>query len=108
MLPPAPPSQPLGVAGICDRVIGMGNTDPIERIIEGALAKAKVRFVREGVDPTLPPLDFYLPDHGLFIEVKQFHSDRIAAQMKQADNVIAIQGRGAALAFADMISRVRR
>lgn len=37
-------------------------------------------------------LDFYLSDLDIYIEVKQFHSDRIARQMSRRKNVIAIQG----------------
>lgn len=48
-------------------------------------------------------LDFYLPDLDIYIEVKQFHSDRIAKQMARRPNVIAIQGRGAVLTFCAML-----
>lgn len=80
-------------------------TDPIEAIVASALTSAGVAFERDGANTSRPPLDFYLPDFDLYIEVKQFHSDRIAGQMAKAENVIAIQGRAAALAFARMINR---
>lgn len=38
-------------------------------------------------------LDFFLPDHNVFIEVKQYHTDRIAEQMALKDNIIVLQGK---------------
>lgn len=63
----------------------------LEKLIRDALADAGLRFVCEGHGETRA-LDFYLPDDDLYIEVKQFHSERIAGQMARADNVIAVQG----------------
>jgi hypothetical protein len=77
--------------------------DPMEKIIADALIKAGVVFVTDygGHNPT--NLDFYLPEHGIHIEVKQFYTPRIADQMSRANNVIAIQGRDAAMWFAKAI-----
>lgn len=69
----------------------------MERIIERHLIAAETRYETEMENEAR--LDFYLPDHGLYIEVKQFHSDRIADQMKRAPNVIAAQGRPAVKAL---------
>ena len=77
--------------------------DPIEQIIAKALEQAGIGFIHES-EGHQPPLDFYLPQQDIYIEVKQYHSDRIARQMAQADNVIVIQGRRAAQAFASMIN----
>ncbi len=77
-------------------------SDPIELIIANGLTTAGIAFVHES-EGLIPRLDFYLPGRDIYIEVKQFHSERIAQQMAQAPNVIAIQGREAALAFAAMI-----
>lgn len=70
-----------------------GGNDPMEGMIRGALKRAAIRYV-EG-DRNDARLDFFLPDHGIYIEVKQFHSDRIGEQMSRAPNVIAVQGRQA-------------
>jgi len=79
-------------------------TDPIERIIQVALEQASIRYVLEGeCKDAGQTLDFWLPDHGLYIECKQFHSERIADQMKQAPNIIAVQGRPAAEFFAAQV-----
>jgi hypothetical protein len=40
-------------------------------------------------------LDFYLPAFDIYIEIKQFHSERIHKQMGLQENVIAIQGKKA-------------
>ena len=68
-----------------------------------ALDAAGVAYTVEGHNGQR--LDFYLPAFDTFIVVKQLHSPRIAAQMASADNVIAIQGRRAAEAFAAMLAR---
>lgn len=80
--------------------------DPIEKIVRTALDAAGISYQCAGENHFDQTLDFYLPDYGTFIEVKQFHSERISRQMAQAPNIIAIQGRGAAETFARMISKV--
>ena len=75
--------------------------DPMERIIAAALDDADIPFVPG--ESTPERLDFFLPVQNIHIEVKQFHSDRIAEQMSRADNVIAVQGRAAVNLLADAI-----
>lgn len=74
-------------------------SDPLERMVEASLQRAGVDYLtdRGGGNPTR--LDFYLPDLDVSIEVKRFHTDRIAEQMARADNVIALQGEGAVRLF---------
>lgn len=75
--------------------------DPMEAVVSTALESAGIRFES---GPSAPArLDFYLPDHDIYIEVKQMHSDRIAEQMSRAPNVIAIQGMQAARFFASLL-----
>lgn len=62
-------------------------TDPMERLIADALDAAGEAYEHEKNG-----LDFYLPRLDLYIEVKRFHSPRIAAQMERAENIIAVQG----------------
>lgn len=76
--------------------------DPMEAIVSLALVRANISFVTE-IDERAKHLDFYLPDFDVHIEVKQFHSVRIAKQMARADNVIAIQGIKAAQWFASRL-----
>lgn len=75
-------------------------SDPLERTVAAALDTAKISY-RHSTDG----LDFYLPERDLYIEVKRMHSKRIAAQMAQADNVIAVQGVGSVTFMADLIRR---
>lgn len=73
----------------------------MEAMLASALAEASIQF-------TAPHnLDFHLPDHDVFIEVKQFHSDRIAEQMSRAPNVIAVQGRAAVEWLCEQIRKGR-
>lgn len=76
--------------------------DPMERIIADALDAKGIRYVRDGQGDTAN-LDFYLPADDVHIEVKRFHTDRIAEQMSRAPNVIAVQGEAAVRFFAALI-----
>lgn len=75
--------------------------DPCEEIISAALDAAEIRYTREGQGQTL---DFYLPDLGVYIEVKQFYTHRSDRQLASQFDVILIQGRNAARAFARIVS----
>lgn len=79
---------------------------PCEAIVMAALEARGLRFSRED-NPINNALDFYVWDLELYIEVKQFHSPRISDQMARVHNVIAIQGIGAAKAFAALLSAAR-
>ena len=73
----------------------------MERIIATALDDADIPYIHGAKSPQ--NLDFYLPVQDVHIEVKQFHSERIAEQMDRAPNVIAVQGRQAVNFLADCI-----
>ncbi len=77
-------------------------TDPMEQMIEAALVEAGVDFKRKGSNPG-QTLDFYLPSFETYIEVKRFHSERIAAQMARVPNIIAAQGEPAVRCLAAAI-----
>ena len=81
----------------------MKTTDPMEQLIEGALicANAQYRTDLGGGNPAA--LDFYLPEHGVHIEVKRFHSPRVADQMSRAENVIVAQGELAVMLLSRLI-----
>lgn len=84
----------------------MQTTDPMERIVADALDAAGISYATDlgGGNPS--GLDFRLAG-GVEIEVKRFHSPRIAEQMSRAENVIAIQGIEAARFFAALLHRVQ-
>jgi hypothetical protein len=85
----------------------------MEAMIDRALRTARIRFTRDNRNLGRPQqpgdvtLDFHLVDLDLYIEVKQFHSARVASQMAQAPNVIVAQGETAVRALADMIAQWR-
>ena len=72
--------------------------DHLENAIEKALIEAKIKY------KTKQRLDFYLPQHDVYIEVKQYHSDRSNDQLKSQENVIFIQGKKAVELFCKMIN----
>ena len=82
----------------------MNTDDPIEMMIADGLALAGIRFVHES-DNKSQNLDFYLPDDDVYIECKQFPTDRTSAQIGGYPNVIVIQGRKAARKFCELIAR---
>lgn len=81
----------------------MTTDDPIELIVADALSKAGIKFIHESENKS-QSLDFSLPDFGAYIECKQFPTDRTSKQIAPFPNVIVIQGREAAMMFAQMIS----
>lgn len=76
--------------------------DPLEQVIADALDDAGIPYLsdHDGTNPS--HLDFRLSS-GIEIEVKRFHTPRIAEQMARADNVIAIQGEDAVRFFASLV-----
>lgn len=77
--------------------------DPMEVMMRSALTDAGIRFLEDGENPV--HLDFFLPDFDLHIEVKQFHTERVAEQMSRAPNVIVAQGREAVTWLAGLIRK---
>lgn len=84
----------------------MGTHDPMESMLAAALDDSGIRYLSDVRNPS--GLDFKLLDSGIEIEVKQFHSDRIAKQMSRVPNVVAVQGATAVAWLADLIRRANR
>lgn len=84
-------------------------SDPIELMIAQSLNMANIEYIHESERTGIPQLpgqrnlDFEIPAWKIFIEVKQFHTDRIADQIKGFENVIVIQGIEAARFFCQMV-----
>lgn len=98
---PAP--TPLEIAaGFRTRPLAIRRTDPVEATVQHALDKVGVYYRSE--HECAHALDFCLPDYGVHIECKRFHSERSANQLSRADNVILIQGMEAARFFARAIT----
>lgn len=83
----------------------MKTTDPMEMIIEKALLEIEEPYLTG--HEVQNKLDFYLPNYNVYIEVKRFHSDRIAAQTARAPNVIVAQGPQAVQMLADLLRMSR-
>lgn len=77
--------------------------DNTEKQIGEILEKAGIRFVHESEDNTLK-LDFYLPDYGIYIEVKRFYSNRSSKQLSSEESIIFIQGVKSVMFFKTFIS----
>lgn len=77
--------------------------DPMEVMVLKALHASGEPF--EHGPAVEAHLDFHLPNRGVHIEVKQFHSDRIAGQMARVENVIVAQGAKAVGYLASLLSR---
>lgn len=58
--------------------------DPLEVAFAKMLMDAGIEFTRPERDAREPTnLDFYLPEIGIYVEIKQFHTPRIADQLAQ-------------------------
>lgn len=68
------------------------STDHLELAVAEMLLDLKINFIHESQNNG-SNLDFYLPDFDVFIEVKQFHTDRVNKQLASQENVILIQGK---------------
>ena len=80
-------------------------TDHLEEAIAKALETAGIDYVHES-ESKEQGLDFYLPKFDVYLEVKQYHADRISRQMATQDNVIAIQGMRSLKFLITMINQV--
>jgi hypothetical protein len=75
--------------------------DPIEKIVAEALEETGEYYIHESQNNEITKgLDFFLPESGIYIECKAYSSDRTARQLADKDNVVLLQGRGAAEFFA--------
>ena len=65
--------------------------DHLEKALAQAFDDAGIEYIHESENKE-QGLDFYLPSFDVYLEVKQYHADRIARQMQSQKNVIAVQG----------------
>lgn len=96
------PRTALAVKAIRPKGAGEGDpstTDTLERMVEKALIDAGIRYVADRGGASATGLDFHLPDLGVDIEVKRFHSPRTVEQIGRSPNVILLQGERAAKLF---------
>lgn len=77
--------------------------NPIEKIVADALDARGIPYEVDGEADT-KGLDFHLTGHGIYIECKAYHTPRTSEQMARVENIIVIQGKKAAEAFASMLA----
>ena len=81
----------------------MARTDPIEAHVESTLYHAGVAYENDVEAPNGSVLDFYCSKMDLFIEVKQFSTERTEKQIEGLTNVILVPGRQAAEQFRELV-----
>ena len=79
-------------------------SDHLEKKVAEALEEVGIEFIHES-ESKEQALDFYLPSFDVFIEIKQFHADRISRQMLSKDDVIAVQGMKSVNLLVEMLLR---
>ena len=81
--------------------------DPLEKVLADALDVCGLTYETDfgGANPS--GLDFRL-SNGVEIEVKRFHTPRIAEQMARSPEVIALQGERAVRFFAMILVQAAR
>lgn len=82
-------------------------SDHLEKQIAQAFDDVGIEYVHES-ESNEQDLDFYLPFFDVYIEVKQYHADRIARQMSSKDNVIAVQGKKSVELLIVMLLRSKK
>lgn len=65
--------------------------DDLEERVGKLLNFMNVNFVHESED-SKQTVDFYLPEHDVYLEVKKFNAGRTKRQLENHDNIILLQG----------------
>lgn len=81
---------------------------PLEAQVESTLDDLAIHYVRpdriaETKRGAMLPLDFYIPQWGLYIEVKAWGTDRIHPQIERVSNGFVVIGPIATQKFCDML-----
>lgn len=79
-----------------------GLPDPMEIGVSKILDEAEIKWRR---DDARSGLDFFLIDYNVYVEVKLYHTARIAEQMSRKPNVIVVQGKGSLIALAKILGK---
>lgn len=78
-------------------------SDFLEKEIASTLDNIGIKYIHESQN-NKSSLDFYIPKHDVYIEVKQYHTDRVLSQLRQKENVILVQGKKSLQFFKNMLS----
>lgn len=79
-------------------------SDFLEKEIAETLSASDIRFIHESKGKN-QRLDFFLPDHNVYIEIKQYHTDRINEQLKLKENIILLQGKKSVRLFKELLTK---
>jgi hypothetical protein len=79
--------------------------DFLEKAIGEKLMQKNIKFSHESQGINIG-LDFYLYDYDIYIEIKQYHSDRIALQLSRQENVIVLQGKKSVAYFLKLLDKL--
>ena len=81
-------------------------SDPLEQQVAVALQAAGIKFLHETDfnKEQINPLDFYLTEFNIWIEIKRYYSERIIKQQEHRPNVIVLQGETAVRIFCALLS----
>jgi hypothetical protein len=77
-------------------------TDHLEIDLATTFMEKGIDFIHESENKE-QRLDFYLPNEKVYIEIKQYHSERTNEQLESQDEVILIQGKKALQYFKTLL-----
>lgn len=77
--------------------------DHLEEMVGRALFDAGIKFIHDSQGGG-QRLDFFLPKHDIYIEIKQYHSDRISEQLMLRNNIIVLQGINSVKCFVSLLN----
>jgi hypothetical protein len=80
--------------------------DHLEKQLANSLYEANIDFVHESESEVID-LDLFLPGSQVYIEVKQYHTPRIAAQTERHENIIVLQGKESVNYFCSLLNNIK-
>lgn len=77
-------------------------SNSLELEVANVLTDNGIEFIHESQLPG-QSLDFFLPQFNVYLEVKEYYSERSSKQLQRSDDIILIQGKKALYAFLAMV-----
>jgi hypothetical protein len=78
--------------------------DHLEKKVGDTLESQGILFTHESTVSN-QGADFYLPGYDVYIEIKQFYTERVTKQLENKDNIILLQGKDAVDLFCKMLRK---
>jgi hypothetical protein len=108
-----PPKEAQALAdprGFCWPEEQQAMTSSLEKRFEGLLVEAGIEFARpERLDTDPTTLDYYLPAFDLYVELKGYHTPRLARQLERVprrSSVLVLVGPQSVAAFFHFAQRL--